>query len=85
MDKCPCVDCICIPICRHRHLNAFLGSCELVREYLMRYVSSLSPSIRRTKCRQKTIAILKPTQWGVDHNGYFTRYEPNKKEFIHYG
>ena len=84
MDKCPCKDCLMIPMCRHRDLNSFLG-CELVREYLMRYVPSLSPSIRRTECRQRAVVILKPTQWGVDHNGYFTKYDPSKKRFIHYG
>ncbi len=84
MVKCPCEDCICIPICRHKHLNSFFA-CELIKEYLMEYVSSLSPSARRAKCRHEVLKILKPTQWSVDLKGYFTKYDPNKKGFIHYG
>ena len=84
MSKCPCENCLIIPICRHKDLDKLL-KCEPLSIYLMRYIASIAASKERIKLRQGVIDIVKPTQWGIDHNGYFTKYDPNKKRFIHYG
>lgn len=77
--KCPCEECLMIPICRHKSLNILL-ECEPMKEYLMNYTCSLVPTKRRTTLRQGVIDILKPSQWNIDKDGYFTGSGIQKKE-----
>lgn len=65
---CPCVDCVCVPICRHKLFNDMISSCILVHEYLTdhRYISGVSAVMRH-----RVSETLKPTKWRVDHDGYF--------------
>ena len=79
MNECPCKDCLVIPICRHKYLISLL-ECEVIREYLMKYTFSMTPTKRRINLRQGVIDLLKPTQWNIDMNGYFTRFKRRKEE-----
>ena len=68
--KCPCINCICVPMCRHKTFDNLYDSCILVEQYY--YDSNLpSPPIHRL-CISKA---LKPTRWKVDGSGYFTVQE----------
>ncbi len=78
--KCPCKDCLMIPVCRHKYLNLLL-ECEPIKDHLMKYTYSSTPTQRRTRLREEVIGILKPTQWNIDKFGYFTRFKRKGEEF----
>lgn len=56
MNKCPCIKCICLPICGGKSFSDLMGSCNLVHDYyyfgttlkfddrLKNVISSLKPS-----------------------------------------
>ena len=33
-EICPCIDCICIPICRSRHYSEMISICQDAQDYL---------------------------------------------------
>lgn len=35
--ECPCIGCICVPICKHKYCHALLKDCHLIWDY---YVSN---------------------------------------------
>lgn len=72
ISLCPCVDCICVPICRHKLYNNMINSCALVHEYISdhRYTSGFN-----SVCRHRVFKTLNPSKWRVDHDGYFISKE----------
>lgn len=34
--KCPCEDCLCVPICRHKNYFSLFNSCRLIDKYVKR-------------------------------------------------
>ena len=34
MYKCPCKDCICLPICRHKNVDRLVKKCTLLDEFI---------------------------------------------------
>jgi hypothetical protein len=61
MDRCPCKDCICIPICRNKDYVDLFNDCYL----LDKYTSSKSKYVvlRDEKKIYKIQDILKPNAW----------------------
>ncbi len=61
-EKCPCIDCICIPMCRHKHYLTVFMECSIAREYEPQYAA-----INRRN-RDRLIQVqreLNSTRWGV--------------------
>ncbi len=57
LDKCPCEDCLCVPICRHKRYIPLI-ECSILKEYLMK--ASISTPSNKI---EKIATILKPTRW----------------------
>ncbi len=66
MNSCPCNECMCIPICRYKSWTNLMVNCSLIYKYSITFNNGL-PFYYRIIIRN----ILKPTQWGVDDDGYF--------------
>ncbi len=63
--KCPCEDCLCVPICSQK-LYTELIKCSLIREYL------IEPTYTKKRPTDRVIKIFKllqPTIWNYEiHN-----------------
>jgi hypothetical protein len=62
MEECPCIDCICIPICRHKHFLAVFIGCSIAREYEPNYAAI------NKRSRERLIEVekaLNSTRWEV--------------------
>jgi len=57
---CPCIECICLPICRCKDYNKLFGECVLVCVYEPFYSSV---ELRNRSNIYDLQAILKPTEW----------------------
>jgi len=55
--KCPCEDCLCVPICRHKRYIPLM-KCSILHDYLMK--PSISSSYNKI---EKITSILDPTRW----------------------
>ena len=66
MIKCPCFNCICVPVCRHKTFSNLYHSCSLLEDY---YYGNKSPYPRVHRLEMSN--ALKPTRWSVDDSGYF--------------
>lgn len=58
-NKCPCEECICVPICRHKDYRPLFGQCELLKAYEPEHVN-FNRSVERTMSIEKN---LRPTKW----------------------
>jgi len=58
--KCPCEDCLCVPICRHKHYF-IIEKCPLVSAYLC--VTNREIRIKKITNVKK---FLHPTTWDID-------------------
>ena len=67
--KCPCEDCLCVPICRHKRYIPLI-KCSILNNYLMK--ASISTPFKKIK---KITTILSPTRWSYrfeKHKGKLT-------------
>jgi hypothetical protein len=63
-DICPCIDCILIPICRHKPYPQVFEDCHILTEHISDYYDE---PILNDSQRLKTIQqILNPTMWKYD-------------------
>jgi hypothetical protein len=60
---CPCDNCICIAICRHKTWDRMRFECKLMENYIIRFMS-----VHHGAYKKAIVDILKPTQWTVDEN-----------------
>ena len=75
-NKCPCIDCICVPICRHKTYQSLILGCETI--YGMVFGVTLHISSRE-ECAQIVRDVrdnIKPTIWDINDKG--TIIEPNR-------
>ncbi len=77
--KCPCEDCLCVPMCRHKEYIR-LTQCLLLKEYLIR---PCNPTIRPTNRVRKLKEILQPTLWSYNFRNIFGK--DNTLWIIKYG
>ena len=70
--KCPCENCICIPVCRHKHYCILYRHCILLKKYEPNYDLV---GIRNSDYLFELYNILKPTKWSI--------YKRDKHYFIH--
>jgi hypothetical protein len=59
-DKCPCINCICVPRCRHKEYLKVFDDCDILKSHIPRYYEQLSRSADRIDLVQKA---LNPTEW----------------------
>ena len=73
MIECPCVDCVCLAICRHKTVGTLLVECAILDKSIDKYIKSLKigeiinhwPSIE---------SALNPTAWYLDErNNIYSR------------
>lgn len=67
--KCPCEDCLCVPICQSKLYN-LLVKCSLIEKYL---IQPFSFRIRPSKHILKVEKILDPITWKCYHNDEFIK------------
>lgn len=75
--KCPCKNCLCIPICSHKKYSD-LVKCSLLKVYL---IDPCTASIRPPKRIRKIVKIIKPTNWYCsfgDKNNLMLVHRDNK-------
>jgi len=58
--KCPCKDCICIPICRHKPFNTLFHDCINITGYEPKY---RQPTNRNINSMNEIVNTLEPTLW----------------------
>lgn len=71
--ECPCIDCVCAPICRHKLYGYLFSDCALLRRYILKYdVVHL-----RDEAKMKTmIRILNPTHWKYEFDLHYNSKFP---------
>ena len=57
--ECPCVDCICMPICRHKHFIDLTVECELIDNFTTDHENKP----REVENMVITYNTLKPSRW----------------------
>ena len=70
--KCPCKNCICVPICRHKSYLQMMSQCSIAKDYIPDY------SVVHGKNAHKVIAIeqaIGPTTWRM-------KKEPKGSELV---
>jgi len=76
--NCPCTDCICVAICRHKEYFILFHECRLLHDWRQSYATtsydmlgilhaSFTNEVINTY-RNAIQDVLKPTKWGVDEN-----------------
>ena len=68
MTKCPCEECICIPVCRHQTVRELIDKCVKINYYLYYHGKLKQP---RQDYDNRIIVVeyvLKPTEWRVTFN-----------------
>jgi hypothetical protein len=78
MNECPCHNCICVPVCRHKEYFYLIDDCELLLKLLYRgaiidtgYRTNAYPSVIGEVYKE-----LQPHHWVVKHiskNNSFVR------------
>jgi len=68
---CPCEDCLCVPMCRHKPYNELVTKCLLINKYLVQpYQASKRPTGNLKKLKE----ILKPTRWYTRTGSFSSEY-----------
>ncbi len=73
-NKCPCKDCICVPVCKHKVYNILVSGCQIVKKELY-FRGPVTDKIRRKRFTKSVVDVekyLKPVLWRVriEDNGY---------------
>ena len=63
MNKCPCRECICMPICRNKSYLRLVHECELINSYLC---TPCDASKKRNYPLKVLYNLFKPTRWYLD-------------------
>jgi len=78
-DICPCVDCICIPVCKHKPFSFLFCDCILVDSYAPRYKQR---HIRDAEKIMEIQEILKPMRWQWARSAHDNIYVEHNQEGI---
>jgi hypothetical protein len=74
MEKCPCEDCLIIPICRLKEYSRMM-KCDIIYKYLYnKYPTEPAHQNRNNKFHKRIITvkeIVNPYRWTVETNGGF--------------
>ena len=73
--RCPCVNCICVPVCRHKRYSILIR-CDLIQEYMAwMLVKHVDHNIHGAMHRKIIYRVLKPTAWIIDNDGFVDNIE----------
>jgi len=73
-QPCPCIDCICIPICKNKGYTRLFEDCIYIRIYEPRYGN---PFKRDSKNIRKILNAIKSNEWGMKYREQYADW------FIH--
>ena len=62
MDRCPCKNCICLPVCRHKQITKLFVDCGTIADYETSHIHILETNGTRIYIN-KIQRALKPTKW----------------------
>ena len=62
---CPCIECICVPVCTSKRFVQLFQDCLYLRIYESRYTD---PRHRVKEYMLEIEKYLKPSEWGVKYN-----------------
>ena len=60
MNKCPCTNCVCMPICRHKLYGYLFRDCALLRNYMPKHDVI---HLRHIEKMETIVEILQPSHW----------------------
>jgi len=60
---CPCLNCICIPICKYKKYETMVENCTLLEEYLYVFDHVFFRKPDYSKLINEVIKIVKPRYW----------------------
>jgi hypothetical protein len=64
MINCPCINCICLPICRSKSYSQLVTDCKLAVDFVIITPGPALNPIHRDSVRMRSLySILKPTKW----------------------
>lgn len=64
MIDCPCIDCLCIAVCRQKMFFQLANDCELVPQFVLITKSEGMHPLHRDPVRMKTLErVLRPECW----------------------
>lgn len=58
--KCPCENCICMPICKNKNFNKLFEDCYLLEEFIPNYDNM---RLREIDKMDELVKTLNPTGW----------------------
>jgi len=69
-EDCPCVNCICVPVCRQKGYFTLVSECKLILRILYKanYPQPMDRSVHFNRMIGEINAAINPTHWKVDHN-----------------
>ena len=69
--KCPCYECICTPICRHRKYYQMKKRCRLIQDYIDYMLIRFAHKDEAGNIHRRILlSVLKPTQWKIGIDGW---------------
>ena len=65
MVKCPCIDCLVIPICREKSYGRLVSACHLIGEFVIIAMDGKPKNpLDRDRVRlRELVRVLKPVYW----------------------
>jgi hypothetical protein len=64
MIDCPCINCICLPVCRLKSYSQLVSVCKLVVDFVIITPGPALNPIHRDVVRMRSLySTLKPTKW----------------------
>lgn len=63
--KCPCIDCICTAICKHKLYGHLFRDCALLRNYMPKHNITHLRHVERMK---NIVEVLQPAHWKYEIN-----------------
>ena len=82
--KCPCIDCLLIPVCRHKRFFTVFCECDLLKDYDPQFQFVNKRSFDKLT---EVSTVLKSTKWSVlgqEEGDYLNVYidQPKNSGFI---
>lgn len=75
LPDCPCLNCICVAVCRHKLYHILHRDCFDVKLYLPGKYDDISYSVYDKKAALKL--ALQPTTWDMDREGFIIQLRGN--------
>jgi len=68
----PCIDCVCLPVCRHKDYMSLFSQCSLLNNYIPKHNAVDRTSIYFYALQD----ILKPTKWKHEYKPHINDMHP---------